>query len=81
LQLSETALKSLIDEIQAAKKNGASEKKLDPARHFHRRAQWRADLIVSENSLGFHASSDVARILAESIDYSRQGVMKLLKED
>jgi len=36
---------------------------------------------VSENSLGFHASSDVARILAESIDYSRQGVMKLLKED
>lgn len=81
LQLSETALKSLIDEIQAAKKNGASEKKLDAARHFHRRAQWRADLIVSENSLGFHASSDVARILAESIDYSRQGVMKLLKED
>lgn len=80
LTRAEGALKSLIDEIQAAQKRGGNEKKLDAARAMQRRAQWRADLVVSENSLGFHASSEVARLLGESIDYSRQGVLDLLKD-
>jgi nitrite reductase (cytochrome c-552) len=75
------ALKSLIDEIDTAQKHGAAEKKLTAARQMHRKAQWRADLVVSENSIGFHASAEVARILGESIDYSRQGVLKLLKDE
>jgi nitrite reductase (cytochrome c-552) len=29
---------------------------------------WRLDYIASENSKGFHASQEAARILAESID-------------
>ncbi|MCG6155293.1 ammonia-forming cytochrome c nitrite reductase subunit c552 [Rubinisphaera margarita] len=33
---------------------------------------WRLDYISSENSKGFHADQESARILAESIDYSRQ---------
>jgi nitrite reductase (cytochrome c-552) len=33
---------------------------------------WRLDFISSENSMGFHADQESARILAESIDYSRQ---------
>ncbi len=33
---------------------------------------WRLDYISSENSRGFHAPQEAARILAESIDYSRQ---------
>ena len=33
---------------------------------------WRLDFISSENSQGFHADQEAARLLAESIDYSRQ---------
>jgi nitrite reductase (cytochrome c-552) len=29
--------------------------------------------VAAENSMGFHAPAEAARILAESIDYSRQG--------
>src|ERR1051325_2352688 len=78
LTTTEAALKTLIDEIAIAQKKGVSDKKLDAARQMHRKAQWRADLLVSENSLGFHASAEAARVLAESIDYSRQGMLKLL---
>jgi nitrite reductase (cytochrome c-552) len=40
--------------------------------HLQRKAMWRLDYISSENSRGFHADQEAARILAESIDYSRQ---------
>ena len=33
---------------------------------------WRLDYISSENSRGFHADQESMRLLAESIDYSRQ---------
>jgi hypothetical protein len=35
------------------------------------------DFINAENSMGFHAPQEAARILAESIDYSRQGYVAL----
>ena len=34
---------------------------------------WRLDFISSENSHGFHADQESMRVLAESIDFSRQG--------
>ena len=40
--------------------------------HGHR-AQWRVDFVNAENSMGFHAPQESARILAEAIDYARQG--------
>jgi nitrite reductase (cytochrome c-552) len=36
------------------------------------------DFINAENSLGFHAPQEAARILAEAIDYARQGQLKVL---
>ena len=39
-----------------------------------RKAQFRLDFISAENSMGFHAPQESARILAEAIDYARQGV-------
>ena len=39
---------------------------------LHRKAQWRLDFVAAENSMGFHAPQEGARILGESIDYSRQ---------
>jgi nitrite reductase (cytochrome c-552) len=38
-----------------------------------RHAQWRLDFVAAENSMGFHAPQELARILAEAIDYARQG--------
>jgi len=63
----------VIDAIVAARKAGASDKDLEAARTLHRRAQWRLDFVAAENSMGFHAPQEMARILAEAIDWARQG--------
>ena len=73
MQRAAVATTDLIDAIVAAKKAGASDSDLEPARALHRRAQWRLDFVAAENSMGFHAPQELARILAESIDYARQG--------
>ena len=44
-----------------------------PALALQRKAQWRLDFVAAENSMGFHAPAEAARILAEAIDYARQG--------
>jgi nitrite reductase (cytochrome c-552) len=67
------ALTDMLDAILLARKNGASEEQLKDALALHRRAQWRLDFIAAENSMGFHAPQEAARILGESIDYARQG--------
>ena len=46
---------------------------LAPALGFQRQAQWRLDFIAAENSMGFHAPQEAARVLGEAIDYARQG--------
>ena len=43
---------------------------------LQRAAQWRLDFVAAENSMGFHAPQEMARILAESIDLSRQAQVK-----
>jgi nitrite reductase (cytochrome c-552) len=43
---------------------------------LQRAAQWRLDFVAAENSMGFHASQELARILAESIDLARQAEVK-----
>ena len=44
-----------------------------PARNFQRKAQFYLDFVEAENSTGFHAPQEAARILGESIDFSRKG--------
>ena len=73
LNRSEEALVALLDAIQAAKERGATADELAPALALQRKAQWRLDFISAENSRGFHAPQEAARILAEAIDYARQG--------
>jgi nitrite reductase (cytochrome c-552) len=43
---------------------------------LQRAAQWRLDFVAAENSMGFHAPQESARILGESIDLSRQAEVK-----
>src|SRR5262249_39150393 len=79
----EDALVALIDALGDASKRGAAEdgnKRLAEARRLQRRAQWRVDFVNAENSMGFHAPQESARILAEAIDYARQGQIELLKQ-
>jgi nitrite reductase (cytochrome c-552) len=73
----EEALIDLIDDINSAKASGAGEEQLSKARQLQRKAQWRLDFISAENSMGFHAPQESARILAEAIDYARQGQLAL----
>ena len=68
-----TALVGLIDDLKAAKAAGKSNDDLKTALYLQRRAQFYLDFIEAENSTGFHAPQEAARVLGESIDFSRQG--------
>jgi len=46
---------------------------------LQRRAQFRVDFINAGNSTGFHAPQEAARILAEAIDYARQGQLAAMR--
>ncbi|MBL8148530.1 MAG: ammonia-forming cytochrome c nitrite reductase subunit c552 [Blastocatellia bacterium] len=67
------ALMDLIADIKNAKAAGKTDAELTPAHNFQRRAQFYLDFVEAENSTGFHAPQEAARILAESIDFSRRG--------
>jgi nitrite reductase (cytochrome c-552) len=71
------ALMALIADIRTAAAGGASPAQLDAARKFQRKAQFLLDFVEAENSTGFHAPQEAARLLVLSVDYSRQGEVAL----
>ena len=77
----EVALVEMLDTIKTAKSNGLSGDVLTKAQRLHRQAQWRLDFIAAENSMGFHAPQEAARILAEAIDLARQAQVQVLSAD
>ncbi len=79
LQRGGGALMALLDAVVEAKQAGASKEDLKEALELQRKAQWRLDFIAAENSMGFHAPQEAARILGEAIDYARQGQVAALK--
>jgi len=79
LTRAEEATVALIHAIGSAAKAGATDAQLQSARALHRKAQWRLDFVAAENSMGFHAPQEAARILGEAIDYARQGELEVLK--
>jgi nitrite reductase (cytochrome c-552) len=79
LQSGGSALMDLIDAIVAAREQGATDAQLAPARDFQRKAQWRLDYIAAENSMGFHAPQEAARILGIAADLARQGQVAALR--
>jgi nitrite reductase (cytochrome c-552) len=78
MQRGGVAIVALIDTIIAAKAQGATPEQLAPALDFQRKAQWRLDFIAAENSMGFHAPQEAARVLGEAVDYARQGQIAAL---
>ncbi|MCB9896567.1 MAG: ammonia-forming cytochrome c nitrite reductase subunit c552 [Planctomycetes bacterium] len=81
LERSGAALMDLLDAIAEARAAGASDEQVRPALELQRRAQWRIDFIAAENSMGFHAPQEAARVLGEAADYARQGVAAALRWD
>lgn len=78
LSRTEDAVVALIQDIQKAKSSGIASERVEKAQALQRKAQWRLDFIAAENSMGFHAPQEAARILAEALDYARQGQLALL---
>ena len=76
MQRAAKATTDMLDAIVAAKKAGVPEADLRAAADLHKKAQWRLDFVAAENSMGFHAPQEMARILGETIDYARQGQLE-----
>jgi nitrite reductase (cytochrome c-552) len=73
------ALSELIDDIAAAKAVGATAEQLAPALKAQREAAFRVDYVNAENSMGFHAPQEAARILGEACDIARKGQLDLAR--
>jgi nitrite reductase (cytochrome c-552) len=79
LQRAGDALMDQLDAMLAAKAAGADDAALLRARELQRAAQWRIDFIAAENSMGFHAPQEAARLLGEAADLARQGQIAALQ--
>jgi nitrite reductase (cytochrome c-552) len=78
--ISLTALSEYIGAIKAAQLSGVDEAVLERARDYHRKASFFIDYVEAENSMGFHAPQEAARVLFKAMDYLRLG-QKTLTED
>lgn len=79
LQRGGAAIIDLIDAVVAAKEAGATQEDLAEALELQRQAQWRLDFIAAENSMGFHAPQEAARVLGEAADMARQGQIAAMR--
>jgi nitrite reductase (cytochrome c-552) len=75
------AVLQLARDIAAVARTDSSHTALARARDFQRRAQFLTDFIEAENSMGFHADQEAARVLARAIDYARRGQIVLAGGD
>jgi nitrite reductase (cytochrome c-552) len=75
----EIAVVDLIHTVDHARKQQAGDEQLREALRLHRQAEWRLDYVAAENSMGFHAPQESARLLAEAIDLARLGQVEALK--
>jgi nitrite reductase (cytochrome c-552) len=71
------ALVSLIADIREARSAGRSDDQFTSAQLYQRKAQFLLDFVEAENSTGFHAPQEAARLLTQSIDYTRLGQLAI----
>jgi nitrite reductase (cytochrome c-552) len=82
-QLRNIAIDAVLDlarAIRSATEQNVAEQRLNAARSYQRRAQFLADFVEAENSMGFHADQEAARVLGLSINYARLGTVALSGE-
>jgi len=73
----EEAVKAALNALWAEHVSKTPE--LKQIAELQRKAQWRLDFVAAENSMGFHAPQESARILAEATDYFRQAQLETVK--
>ena len=71
------ALVQFIGDLKAARERGFTDEQLAAPRDFQRKAQFYLDFVEAENSMGFHAPGEAARILGESMNFTRMGQVAL----
>jgi nitrite reductase (cytochrome c-552) len=71
------AVLELANGIAAAVNVDSTRPQIRTARDFQRKAQFLTDFVEAENSMGFHADQEAARILGRAIDYARRGQVAL----
>ena len=75
-ELRNIAIDAVLDLARAigAQKADSLNARVRAAQGYHRKAQFLTDFIEAENSMGFHADQEAARILANAINYARLGI-------
>jgi len=71
------ALLDLIKDMEKARAADSASASLKEAQNFQRQAQFLLDFVEAENSVGFHAPQEAARLLQKSIDFTRRGQLAL----
>ncbi len=71
------AVLQLVRDIEAVAQRDSNDPRLPQARRFHHMAQFLADFVEAENSMGFHAPQEAVRVGARAIDYARLGQVAL----
>lgn len=71
------ALMQFLDNIKTAQKNKLDPKRIEAALNAQREAQFLIDFIESENSMGFHAPQEAARLIVNAMDIIRKGEIDL----
>jgi nitrite reductase (cytochrome c-552) len=69
---------ALADAIETTAQADADHPHLTTARRHHRRAQFFTDFVEAENSMGFHADQEAARVLGLALNEARLGHVALL---
>ncbi|OJT25765.1 nitrite reductase [Archangium sp. Cb G35] len=75
------AMVALIGDMKAARGAGKTDADLKTAMELQRRAQFMVDFVEAENSMGFHAPEEAARILGIAMDLARQGQLAVRQPD
>lgn len=71
------ALMQFMDNIKIAKAKNLEKSRLDKALTIQREAQFLIDFIEAENSSGFHAPQESARLIVKAMDMLREGEIVL----
>lgn len=78
LEMRDIVFDALVSYIKKLEKN-QNHPKIQELRKIQRDAQYLFDFVEAENSVGFHAPQEAARILVKSLDYIRKGEVLLKK--
>jgi nitrite reductase (cytochrome c-552) len=71
------ALMELIRDLGARVRSDSTSEDVRLARDYQRKAQFLIDFIEAENSMGFHADQEAARVLHKAVNYARMGQIAL----